>query len=97
MKVSRADAGGLKAVMFSIDEGGRPRPVRLPSEDANPEFEVATIKRAKCTPFTIHPTASGLLIANNASLSYLIKFAYELHPPGRSRRRPRGLKLRNTI
>jgi hypothetical protein len=25
MKVSRADAGGLKAVMFSIDDGGRPR------------------------------------------------------------------------
>jgi uncharacterized protein (TIGR03435 family) len=48
--------------------------------DANPEFEVATIKPTKGTPFTIHPTPSGLLIANNASLSYLIKFGYEVHP-----------------
>jgi len=143
LKVSKADAGGLKAVMFSIDEGGRPRagsitvkgstvkfatisgtyegklvnathasitgfwiqgprpvpldltladnktawtipepllPPKSMAEDVNPEFEVATIKPTKGTPFTIHPTASGLLIANNASLSYLIKFAYEVHP-----------------
>ena len=147
MKVSKADAGGLKAVMYSIDQGAQPinassitlqgttvkivvpaiggnyegklsntdgtsitgtwnqSPKPLPLDltlandktawsipepppppkqmaaDANPEFEVATIKPTKeGTPFTIHPTASGTLIANNASLAYLIKFAYEVHP-----------------
>jgi uncharacterized protein (TIGR03435 family) len=58
-----------------------PPPPKQMAADADPSFEVATIKPSKeGTPFTIHPTASGNLIANNASLGYLIKFAYEVHP-----------------
>jgi len=145
-KISKADTGGLKAVMYSIDQGGQPIPAavtlqgatvkvavtaiggtyegklnntdgtsvagiwtqgstplpldlalasdktawaipepppppKLIPADANPQFEVATIKPSKeGTPFTIHPTNSGMLVANNVSLSYLIKFAYEIHP-----------------
>ena len=57
-----------------------PPPKRIP-EDANPTFEVATIKPTEPgTGFSIHPTRSGELIATNASLAYLIKFAYEVHP-----------------
>ncbi len=57
-----------------------PPPKRIP-EDANPAFEVATIKPTQeGTHFTIHPTGSGELIANDVSLAYLIKFAYEVSP-----------------
>ena len=57
-----------------------PPPKRIP-EDANPTFEVATIKPTQeGTHFTIHPTGSGELIANDVSLAYLIKFAYEVSP-----------------
>ena len=57
-----------------------PPPERIP-EDANPTFEVATIKPTQeGTHFTIHPTGSGELIANDVSLAYLIKFAYESLP-----------------
>jgi uncharacterized protein (TIGR03435 family) len=57
-----------------------PPPKRIP-ENANPTFEVATIKPTQeGTHFTIHPTGSGELIANDASLAYLIKFAYEVSP-----------------
>ena len=146
MKVSKADGGGLKAVVYSIDQtpqpfpaavtlqgatvkisvaamggtyegklantdgtsitgtwsqGPTPRPLdltlandktaweipepppppKLIPADANPSFEVATIKPTQeGTRFTIHPTASGMLIANDASLEYLIKFAYQVHP-----------------
>jgi uncharacterized protein (TIGR03435 family) len=53
---------------------------RIPA-DANPTFEVATIKPTQeGTHFTIHPTGSGELVANDVSLAYLIKFAYEVHP-----------------
>ena len=62
-----------------------PPPKRIP-EDANPTFEVATIKPTQeGTHFTIHPTGSGELIANDVSLAYLIKFAYEVLP-ARSRK-----------
>ena len=146
MKVSKADGGGLKAVVYSIDQtpqpfpasvtvqgvtvkitiaamGGTyegklantdatsitgtwsqgptpvpldltlandktaweipepPPPPKLIPAEANPSFEVATIKPTQeGTGFTIHPTASGTLIANAASLAYLIKFAYQVHP-----------------
>jgi uncharacterized protein (TIGR03435 family) len=57
-----------------------PAPKRIP-DDANPTFEVATIKPTQeGTRFSIHPTSGGELIATDASLAYLIKFAYELHP-----------------
>jgi uncharacterized protein (TIGR03435 family) len=57
-----------------------PPPKRIP-DDANPTFEVATIKPTQeGTHFTIHPTGSGELIANDVSLAYLIKFAYEVSP-----------------
>lgn len=58
-----------------------PPPPKLIPADANPSFEVATIKPTKeGTNFTIHPTASGMLIANDASIAYLIKFAWQVHP-----------------
>jgi uncharacterized protein (TIGR03435 family) len=57
-----------------------PPPKRIPA-DANPTFEVATIKPTQeGTRFSIHPTNSGELVATDASLAYLIKFAYEVHP-----------------
>lgn len=57
-----------------------PPPKRIP-DDANPTFEVATIKPTQPgTGFSIHPTRSGELVATDASLAYLIKFAYEVHP-----------------
>jgi uncharacterized protein (TIGR03435 family) len=57
-----------------------PPPKRIP-EDANPTFEVATIKPTQDgTHFSIHPTGSGQLVATDVSLAYLIKFAYEVHP-----------------
>jgi len=146
MKVSKADAGGLKAALFSIDQGGRaipasitvqgatvkivvaamsgtyegklanadgtaitgvwsqgakalpldltlanektawaipepPPPPKLIPAAANPTFEVATIKPTQeGTRFSIHPTNSGTLVATDASLAYLIKFAYQVHP-----------------
>ena len=146
MKVSKADGGGLKAVIYSIDQGPQaipasvtlqgttvkiavtaiggtfegklansdatsitgtwsqgptpvpldltlandktaweipepPPPPKLIPADANPTFEVATIKPTQeGTRFGIHPTASGTLIATDASLAYLIKFAYQVHP-----------------
>jgi uncharacterized protein (TIGR03435 family) len=57
-----------------------PPPKRIPA-DANPTFEVATIKPTQeGTHFSIHPTRGGELVATDASLAYLIKFAYEVHP-----------------
>lgn len=57
-----------------------PPPKRIPA-DANPTFEVATIKPTQeGTHFSIHPTGSGELVATDVSLAYLIKFAYEVHP-----------------
>jgi uncharacterized protein (TIGR03435 family) len=57
-----------------------PPPKRIPA-DANPTFEVATIKPTQeGTHFSIHPTSGGELVATDASLAYLIKFAYEVHP-----------------
>ena len=57
-----------------------PPPKRIPA-DANPTFEVATIKPTQeGTRFSIHPTGSGELVATDASLAYMIKFAYEVHP-----------------
>jgi uncharacterized protein (TIGR03435 family) len=57
-----------------------PPPKQIPA-DANPTFEVATIKPTEPgTGFSIHPTRSGELVATDASLAYLIKFAYEVHP-----------------
>jgi uncharacterized protein (TIGR03435 family) len=57
-----------------------PPPKRIPA-DANPTFEVATIKPTQeGTGFSIHPTNSGELVATDASVAYLIKFAYEVHP-----------------
>ena len=58
-----------------------PPPVKQMAADADPEFEVATIKPTRDgTGFSIHPTPSGRLIATATSLGYLIKFAYEVHP-----------------
>jgi uncharacterized protein (TIGR03435 family) len=58
-----------------------PPPPKLIPADANPSFEVATIKPTQeGTKFSIHPTNSGTLIATDASLNYLIKFGYEVHP-----------------
>src|SRR3984885_942473 len=57
-----------------------PPPKRIPA-DANPTFEVATIKPTQeGTHFSIHRTGSGELVATDVSLAYLIKFAYEVHP-----------------
>jgi uncharacterized protein (TIGR03435 family) len=58
-----------------------PPPVKQMAADANAEFELATIKPTQDgTGFSIRPTPSGMLIATGASLGYLIRFAYEVHP-----------------
>ncbi|HVW09203.1 MAG TPA: hypothetical protein VG672_02195 [Bryobacteraceae bacterium] len=58
-----------------------PPPPKLTPANANPAFEVATIKPTQeGTRFSIHPTNSGNLVATDTSLAYLIKFAYQVHP-----------------
>lgn len=58
-----------------------PPPPKLIPADANPTFEVATIKPTQeGTRFSIHPTNSGNLVATAASAAYFIKFGYQVHP-----------------
>jgi uncharacterized protein (TIGR03435 family) len=58
-----------------------PPPPKIMAADANPSFEVATIKPSKPEErFSILVNRSGLLTTTNTSLSDLIKFAYDLHP-----------------
>jgi uncharacterized protein (TIGR03435 family) len=58
-----------------------PPPPKLIPANANPKFEVATIKPTQeGTRFSIHPTNSGALVATDATLAYFIKFAYQVHP-----------------
>lgn len=57
-----------------------PPPPKVMASDANPEFEVATIKPSKPderSSFLVN--RSGLLNATNTSVSDLIKFAYDVH------------------
>jgi len=147
-QISKADAGGLKAVMFSIDQaGGQPIPVgtvtfqaptlkmavpaiggnyegklsntdatamtgtwtqgpaplplnlthatdktawaipdppappKVMAADAKPSFEVATIKPAKPDQgMSFLVNRSGMLNSTGTTLSFLIKFAYDVHP-----------------
>jgi uncharacterized protein (TIGR03435 family) len=56
-------------------------PPKLMAADANPSFDVATIKPSKPDArFSILVNRSGLLTTTDTSLSDLIKFAYDLHP-----------------
>ena len=57
-----------------------PPPKRM-APDANPEFEVATIKPSKPEErFSLMVNRSGMLNTTGSSLSDLIKAAYDLHP-----------------
>jgi len=142
IRVSKADTGGLKAVMYSIDQGaqgfpasvtlqgttvkiavpgigdtyegkltnseatsitgswnqGVPRPLSLTratpetawaipdappppkpmQADAAPEFEVATIKPSQYPGLSLKLSPGGLFEASGPTLSFLIKFAYDL-------------------
>ncbi len=56
-------------------------PPKAMAADANPSFEVATIKPAKPEGgFSITVNRSGMLSTTGTSLIDLIKFAYDLHP-----------------
>jgi uncharacterized protein (TIGR03435 family) len=56
-------------------------PPRMMAADANPEFEVATVKPAQPEErFAIRLYPGGTLAATSASLSDLIRFAYDVHP-----------------
>src|SRR5262245_51116277 len=58
-----------------------PPPPKTMAADANPGFEVATIKPARPEGrFSILVNRSGMLNTTQTSLSDLIKFAYGLHP-----------------
>jgi uncharacterized protein (TIGR03435 family) len=58
-----------------------PPPPKLMAADANPSFDVATVKPSKPEErFSILVNRSGLLTTTNTSLGDLIKFAYDLHP-----------------
>jgi uncharacterized protein (TIGR03435 family) len=58
-----------------------PPPPKIMAADANPSFEVATVKPSKPEErFSILVNRSGLLTTTNTSLADLIKFAYDLHP-----------------
>jgi len=58
-----------------------PPPPKLMVADANPAFEVSTIKPAKPEErFSLLVNRSGMLNTTATSLSDLIKFAYDLHP-----------------
>jgi uncharacterized protein (TIGR03435 family) len=147
LKISKADGGALKAVFYSIDQGGQaitvssisvqgstvkfavaaiggnyegklsntdgttitgtwtqgpnplaleltlandktawtipepPPPQKMMAADANPGFEVATIKPAKEGGGTTFRVGNGgLVTSTNTSLSFLIQFAYGIHP-----------------
>jgi uncharacterized protein (TIGR03435 family) len=59
-----------------------PPPPKLMAADANPGFEVATIKPARPEggfSLLVNPR-NGLLTTTKTSVSDLIKFAYDLHP-----------------
>jgi uncharacterized protein (TIGR03435 family) len=57
-----------------------PPPKTMPA-DANPSFEVSTIKPAKPDePLSLQVTRSAMLNTTNISVVDLIKFAYDLHP-----------------
>ncbi len=58
-----------------------PPPLKRMPDEANPSFEVATIKPS--TPeerFSLLVNRSGMMNTTSTSLSDLIKFAYDLHP-----------------
>jgi bla regulator protein blaR1 len=58
-----------------------PPPPKVMAADANPGFEVATIKPARPEgrfPLTVN--RSGMLNTTSTTVSDLIKFAYDLHP-----------------
>jgi uncharacterized protein (TIGR03435 family) len=58
-----------------------PPPPKVMAADANPSFEVATIKPSKSDGrFSILVNRSGLLTTTDTSVTDLIKFAYDLHP-----------------
>jgi hypothetical protein len=69
-----------------------PPPKRMPA-DADPVFEVATIKPSKTPGVGLKLNPSGLFSATGTSLRDLIKFAYDLHSsqivggPGLARKR----------
>jgi uncharacterized protein (TIGR03435 family) len=57
-----------------------PPPKQMPA-DANPSFEVATIKPSRPEGrFSLLVNRSGMLNTTNTSVADLIKFAYDLHP-----------------
>ncbi len=58
-----------------------PPPPKTMAADANPSFEVATIKPSKPEErFSLLVNRSGMLNTTDSSLSDLLKFAYDLHP-----------------
>jgi uncharacterized protein (TIGR03435 family) len=58
-----------------------PPPPKIMPADANPVFEVATIKPSKAEErFSLLVNRSGVMNTTATSLSDLIKFAYDLHP-----------------
>jgi uncharacterized protein (TIGR03435 family) len=58
-----------------------PPPPKPMAADANPGFEVATIKPARPEGrFSLLVNRSGMLNTTSTSVSDLIKFAYDLHP-----------------
>jgi uncharacterized protein (TIGR03435 family) len=58
-----------------------PPPPKTMAADANPSFEVSTIKPARPEGrFSILVNRSGMLTTTSTTLSDLIKFAYSVHP-----------------
>jgi len=59
-----------------------PPPPKMMDPNANPEFEVATIKPSdpKQPGWALVVNLSGLMNTHNTTLADLIKFAYDLHP-----------------
>ena len=58
-----------------------PPPPKTMAADANPSFEVATIKPSRPEErFSLLVNRSGMLNTTDSSLSDLLKFAYDLHP-----------------
>lgn len=58
-----------------------PPPPKRMAADANPTFEVATIKPSRPGgPFSLLVNLSGVLNTTSTSLNDLIKFAYDVHP-----------------
>jgi uncharacterized protein (TIGR03435 family) len=62
--------------LIAQSNGGNPPQMRA---DADPAFEVATIKPSESPQLSLKLSEAGIFESSGTTLSFLIKFAYDLH------------------